>query len=297
MRPRPLPGTRAVGRARGRTQSSGWPRAPARSHGGNRRVVGAVEPLGLVGLRRRTPVGLVEEVLHLGEVLDRPRRIWRRRARWFVPQLQGHGLRRRVAAREGEGGRSLLATRVARALSLPGSTARAAALPPRVHVHVPRQAPRARALGVVPRRKVRDLRRAPPSAHQRAALPIAAVMSRRADTAAPVPQGCHAASAAAALAAAATLAAAAWCRSNADLETVDEHLPGLQRRIGAIGGILCREADVDEVLTWDARVRRLVAMDHLAELRHGPADANTTVLGHDACGDPHESRHGAERWT
>ena len=84
-----------------------------------------------------------------------------------------------------------------------------------------------------------------------------------------------------------------WCSTNADLEAVDETLAVLERFVGTICGVLRGEADIHEVLAWDAGVGRLVTMDHLAELGHGPGNPNTAVLGHDASGDPYEGRHRA----
>jgi len=83
-----------------------------------------------------------------------------------------------------------------------------------------------------------------------------------------------------------------WCGANPNLETVDEDLTRLERCMGPVGCILACKAHIDEILTWYARVWRLVAMDHFPKLSHGARDANTTVLGHDARCDPHKCRHG-----
>eukprot|EP00401_Gymnodinium_catenatum_P045633 CAMPEP_0117532668 /NCGR_PEP_ID=MMETSP0784-20121206/39487_1 /TAXON_ID=39447 /ORGANISM="" /LENGTH=220 /DNA_ID=CAMNT_0005329069 /DNA_START=147 /DNA_END=805 /DNA_ORIENTATION=- len=80
-------------------------------------------------------------------------------------------------------------------------------------------------------------------------------------------------------------------RANADLESIHEHLARLQGGVSPISRVLSRETHVHEILTRDPRIGRLVAMDHFAELRHGPGHPDAAVLRHNARRDPHERRH------
>eukprot|EP00401_Gymnodinium_catenatum_P043485 CAMPEP_0117595910 /NCGR_PEP_ID=MMETSP0784-20121206/74019_1 /TAXON_ID=39447 /ORGANISM="" /LENGTH=225 /DNA_ID=CAMNT_0005398133 /DNA_START=144 /DNA_END=822 /DNA_ORIENTATION=+ len=83
----------------------------------------------------------------------------------------------------------------------------------------------------------------------------------------------------------------AAARANADLESIHEHLARLQGGVSPISRVLSRETHVHEILTRDPRIGRLVAMDHFAELRHGPGHPDAAVLRHNARRDPHERRH------
>mmetsp|Transcript_6128 Transcript_6128/g.14227 ORF Transcript_6128/g.14227 Transcript_6128/m.14227 type:complete len:322 (-) Transcript_6128:187-1152(-) len=262
----------------------------------------------VIQLGGRTSIGLVEHVFHLVHVFHWARRIGGRCAgarHHLVLQAHVHHaqVRHTTARCESEVASPVFPSVLSP--SAPGSA-------PSANMHLPRQPSRARALWIVPRGEVRFLRAiAPPAvpvaaisvaprgapapssspSPSGAALAVASKVSRRADTAAPdaVADGHHVASTSAS--ALATATTTAWRWTNANLEAVDEHLPGLEGGIGSVCCVLTGESHVHEILARNSRVGRLVAVHNLAELSHRPRDANSAVLGHDARGDSDERRH------
>lgn len=83
-------------------------------------------------------------------------------------------------------------------------------------------------------------------------------------------------------------------RANADHHAIYVNGARLEGCVGPVSCLLICETHVHKVLTRNSSIGWLVAMDHLAELRHAPGEAHAAVLGHDALRDSHKGRHGEQ---